>query len=136
MPLLIMSHSCDDDTASVSQINEEYMEIPVTEEVCATFIEDRRTVDTYKGEPGEIRVLQHSDGPQLVIAPERISPYMSTEVIQVCNIPVPDTLQYFNDGDKIIFSGILKEIYPTENMPGNHFVLTSIRIRMDNLTTD
>ena len=69
MPLLIMSHSCDDDVADAAQIDGEYTEIPVTEEACDPSIEDRETVDIYENERGEIRVLQHSEGPHMVIAP-------------------------------------------------------------------
>ena len=54
---------------------------------------------------------------------------MSMSVIQVCNFPVPDTLQYFSDGDKIIFSELMKEILPLENIFGNPVILTCIQIR-------
>ena len=125
-PLLLMSPSCDDDV-SVSQ--EECIEIPVAEQICDPSVEARKTVDIYENERGEIRILKFITGSQLAIAPERISPHMSMSVIQVCNFPVPDTLQYFSDGDKIVFSGLMKEVSPLENIYGNPIILTCVQMR-------
>ena len=126
---LTMSQGCDDSAADMDVYsNGEYIQVPIGLTECDSLIEMRRTMDTYRNEQGELQLLEVGfDEWQMVLAPERMSKYMYSGVVQVCNLP--DTLASSQfDGRKVIFSGILKEIYPTENMPGGFFRLTSIQV--------
>ena len=134
-PLLLMSPSCDDDVAT-AQISDEYVDIPLTESVCDSLVEKRKTVDRYEDEAGGVQVIEDGAGVRWAfIAPDRMSKYMYTGTIQACNLP--DSLALtLTERDRIIFSGILKEVYPTENMPGNPFKLSSLRVKFDKTLRD
>lgn len=128
--ILLAAPACQDEVANPASGG--YWEIELDDSTCPPSLDDdRKTVDTYDNEPGEIRVMQLSHGsPTTVIAPERISQYMISDVIAICNMPVPDRIEKLKDGDKILFSGELKESYPTENILGNPFKLTALKVKV------
>jgi len=91
---------------------------------------DRKTVNVYDNEPGEIKIIQFSTRTLIAIAPERVGQHMISDIVQMGNSLVPDGIEKLKDGDKIYFSGELKEAYTTENMPGNFFKLTTLKAKV------
>ena len=127
--ILLAAPACQDEVANSA--SGDYWEIELNDSTCPPSLdEDRKTLVFYKNEPGEIRIMQFSHGPQKVIAPERIGQYMISDIVQTCNYPVPEGMEKLNDGDKIYFSGELKEAYPTENILGNFFKLTMLKVKI------
>ena len=126
----VLTFSCEDRSVSSSaRISAEFVSVPVSQTVCDSSVENRATVYTYEDDRGELRVINVGrDEWIIVIAPERTGNQMFSGTIQVCNLP--DTLMNRSfDGAEVIFSGIVKEVYPTENMPGNISVVSSVFVR-------
>ncbi len=129
IPFLITLYGCSEDVSDAQQIDENYANISLSEADCDPLIEKRKTVDRYKNEQGELQLVEVGmDEWQVVIVPKRFSKYMYSGTFQVCNLP--DTLtDEASNKREVIFSGLLKEVYPTENMLGSPFKLTSIKVK-------
>jgi hypothetical protein len=128
--ILLAAPACQDEVANAQRSDHFFQEIPVSDDDCSPWVEERNTVDTYKNERGVLKQLPIGrNDSQLFLAPERMSKYMYSDLIQVCNWP-DSILSELSEGDEIMFSGELKEVYPTENMPGNPFKLTGLKVKI------
>ena len=125
--ILLATPACQDEVANAQRSDRSFQEIPVSDDDCDPWVEERKTVDIYENERGVMKQLLSIN--QLFLAPERMSKYMYSDVVQVCNWP-DSILSELSEGDEIMFSGELKEVYPTENMPGNPFKLTALKVKV------
>lgn len=127
---MLVTSACQDEVASSQQDDHFYQEIFISGDDCNPWVEERKTVDFYTNERGIMKELLVSrNGSQLFLAPERLGKLMYSDVVQVCNWP-GSILSKLSEGEEIIFSGELKEVYPTENMPGNPFKLTALKVKI------
>lgn len=125
--ILLAAPACQDEVANAQRSDHSFQEIAVSDDDCHPWVEERKTVDVYENERGVMKQLLSIN--QLFLAPERMSKYMYSDVVQVCNWP-DSILSELSEGDTIVFSGELKEVYPTENMPGNPFKLTRLKVKI------
>ena len=127
--ILLATPACQDEVANAQRSDRSFQEIPVSDDDCDPWVEERKTVDIYENERGVLKQLPIGrNDSQLFLAPERLGKSV-TDVVQVCNWP-DSILSKLSEGDEVLFSGELKEVYPTENVIGNPFKLTILKLEI------
>ncbi len=123
---LLFAFSCTNESEDANLLSNQFLEIEIT--TSCTFNPERKTVDSYDNEKGVIETVELTATKIVVtIRPERKSSKMISDITVPCNLPNYN----FKKDHEVIFSGALKETFPTENIIGLSLELTSLKLRAD-----
>jgi hypothetical protein len=123
---LLLNSSCEYESINTQSIDlcQDLFELEIQES--CTFTPARKTVDRFKDAKGFYETVHlSSTWTAITIRPEQLSDKLPTRVVVPCNLPSFN----FKEGQELIFSGNLKETFPTENVVGALIEITSLKIR-------
>ncbi len=98
----------------------------VIQQTC-TFSRNRQTVERIENARGFVELFDVGSMDLVTIRPINLSDNIPTGVAVPCNLPSFK----FVEGQEVIFSGNVKEIFPTENIVGPHLELKSLCVCMN-----